>query len=35
MPKDVSVYNYAFDSTPAKLITGIITEKEIIYPNEK
>ncbi|ABR55620.1 S-methyl-5-thioribose-1-phosphate isomerase [Methanococcus aeolicus] len=35
MPEGVSVYNYAFDSTPAELITGIITEKEIIYPNKK
>ena len=35
IPEGVSVYNYAFDSTPPELITGIITEKGIIYPNEK
>ncbi|ABR54831.1 putative translation initiation factor, aIF-2BI family [Methanococcus vannielii SB] len=29
----VSAYNFAFDCTPPELITGIITEKEIIYPN--
>ena len=29
-PKDVSVYNFAFDVTPAHLITGIITEKGIL-----
>lgn len=29
-PVDVPVYNPAFDVTPAKLITGIITEKGII-----
>ena len=31
-PKDVKVYNPAFDVTPAKLITAIITEKGI-YPH--
>jgi len=30
----VSAYNFAFDCTPPELITGIITEKEIIYPNK-
>ncbi len=34
-PNGVSAYNYAFDTTPSELITGIITEKEIIYPNNK
>lgn len=29
-PADVPVYNPAFDVTPAKLITGIITEKGIV-----
>jgi len=29
-PPDVKVYNPAFDVTPAKLITGIITEKGIV-----
>ena len=27
--------NPAFDTTPAELITGIITEKGIIKPNEE
>ncbi|MFA6809325.1 MAG: S-methyl-5-thioribose-1-phosphate isomerase, partial [Eubacteriales bacterium] len=31
-PKDVEVYNPAFDITPSKYITGIITEKGIISP---
>lgn len=31
--KGVHVYNPAFDVTPAKYITGIITEKGIIRPN--
>lgn len=31
-PPDVKVYNPAFDVTPAELITGIITEKGILYP---
>lgn len=31
-PKGVKVYNPAFDVTPAKLITGIVTEYGIIYP---
>jgi methylthioribose-1-phosphate isomerase len=30
-----SAINYAFDVTPAKLVTGIITEKGIIKPNEE
>ena len=34
-PEGVGVYNYAFDSTPPELITGIITEKEIITINKK
>ncbi|HIP15767.1 MAG TPA: S-methyl-5-thioribose-1-phosphate isomerase [Methanothermococcus okinawensis] len=33
-PEGVKAYNYAFDITPFELITGIITEKGIIY-NEK
>lgn len=32
MPKEVSAYNFAFDVTPANLISGIITEKGILYP---
>lgn len=31
-PEGVKVYNPAFDVTPARLITAIITEKEIIRP---
>jgi len=31
-PEGVQVYNPAFDVTPARLITGIITEKGIIRP---
>lgn len=33
-PKDVPVYNPAFDVTPGSLITGIITEKGILHPGE-
>lgn len=33
-PKDVSVYNPAFDVTPAELITGIITERGVFKPGE-
>lgn len=33
-PKDVAVYNPAFDVTPAELITGIITERGIFKPDE-
>ena len=31
-PDGVAVYNPAFDVTPARLITGIITEKGIVKP---
>ena len=31
-PKTVGVYNPAFDVTPHSLVTGIITEKGVIYP---
>lgn len=31
-PKGIDVYNPAFDITPAKLITGLITEKGIVKP---
>jgi methylthioribose-1-phosphate isomerase len=31
-PDGIKVYNPAFDVTPAKLITGIITEKGLIHP---
>lgn len=33
-PKDVAVYNPAFDVTPAELITGIITERGVFKPQE-
>ena len=33
-PKNVAVYNPAFDVTPAELITGIITERGIFKPSE-
>lgn len=33
-PKDVPVYNPAFDVTPAELITGIITERGVFKPDE-
>src|SRR5215831_2949822 len=31
-PEGITVYNPAFDVTPARLITGIITEKGLIAP---
>ena len=31
-PKTVEVYNPAFDVTPHSLVTGIITEKGVLYP---
>jgi len=31
-PEDVEVYNPAFDATPSKFITAIITEKGVLYP---
>jgi 5-methylthioribose kinase len=32
-PPDIAVWNPSFDVTPAKYISGIITEKGVIYPN--
>lgn len=32
MPESVEAYNFAFDVTPAHLITGIITEKGVLFP---
>ncbi len=32
VPDEVNVYNPSFDVTPSSLITGIITEKGILYP---
>src|SRR5690606_23754311 len=34
-PEGISVYNPAFDVTPAELITAIITEKGIIRPVDR
>ncbi len=34
MPRDVDVYNYAFDVTPHELISAIITEKGVFAPKE-
>ena len=34
-PQGVKVLNYAFDVTPAEYISGIITEKGILYPDYK
>ncbi len=31
-PKDVKVFNPAFDPTPLKYVTALITEKGVIYP---
>src|SRR5262249_26011934 len=31
-PEGIKVYNPAFDVTPARLITGIVTEKGLIRP---
>ena len=31
-PEDIKVFNPAFDVTANELITGIITEKGIVYP---
>jgi methylthioribose-1-phosphate isomerase len=32
-PRDVNVFNPAFDVTPAELISGIITERGLISGN--
>jgi methylthioribose-1-phosphate isomerase len=34
MPFDSSAANPAFDVTPARLVTGIITERGIYMPNQ-
>jgi methylthioribose-1-phosphate isomerase len=34
VPDGSAVKNYAFDVTPARLITGLITERGVIAPNE-
>jgi methylthioribose-1-phosphate isomerase len=33
-PEDSPVANYGFDVTPARLVTGLITERGVIAPNE-
>lgn len=32
-PDGIAVWNPGFDVTPAELITGIITERGVIYPS--
>ena len=32
-PVDVPVYNFAFDVTPAALISGIVTEAGVLRPS--
>jgi len=34
-PPDCLVANYGFDVTPARLVTGLITERGVCQPNEK
>jgi methylthioribose-1-phosphate isomerase len=34
-PENVKVYSPAFDMTPHELVTAIITDTEVIYPNKK
>ena len=34
-PKDIKASNYGFDTTPRKFITGLITEKGVLSPNEE
>jgi len=34
-PDGIGVWNPGFDVTPASLITGIITEKGMIYPTQR
>jgi methylthioribose-1-phosphate isomerase len=34
-PKGVKASNYAFDTTPGKFITGLITERGVLEPNEE
>ncbi|MDC0195178.1 S-methyl-5-thioribose-1-phosphate isomerase [Alphaproteobacteria bacterium] len=34
-PKGVKASNYAFDTTPRRFITGLITERGILEPNEE
>ena len=34
-PQDIKTSNYAFDTTPRRLITGLITENGVLDPNEQ
>ena len=34
-PQDIKTSNYAFDTTPRRLITGLITENGVLDPNEE
>src|ERR1700676_1624101 len=34
LPQGTQVANYAFDVTPARLVTGLITERGIVAPNQ-
>ena len=34
-PQDIKTSNYAFDTTPRRLITGLITENGVLNPNEE
>jgi len=33
IPDGSAVANYAFDVTPARLVTGLITERGVLEPN--
>ena len=35
VPDGSAVANYAFDVTPARLVTGLITERGVIAPNRE
>lgn len=34
VPKDSAVANYAFDVTPARLVTGLVTERGVVKPTQ-
>jgi methylthioribose-1-phosphate isomerase len=35
IPQGSAVANYAFDVTPARLVTGLITERGVIAPSRE
>ena len=35
VPKDTHVSNYAFDVTPSRLVSGLITERGVIAPTRE